>query len=367
MFKLLLGIFKFLFRHPNPVHFIKVLWDFQEKQCFIRYKFHATSSTWRPQHRADTEGAEGEWKFDKSLKGWKSLLKDVSTPLATPALAANQSWENENSVRHSIMRLNVDTFPGWSDDTYREWQLFWSKYHSDARIPSLPFSIPALFDPVADASTAPIHAHIAQEIDPGGDVSRFKEGEDLVTEAFVVGNGTHGKMWTKDRAHAKTTAISNNSALRMPSLAILHGVRVGEHVVIFPDEESRKADEEAGYNFPFSIGEVYAVDLAKVTISVKWMRATFVDDQWEEWVNNDDETVRVLENEDLTTFQHEDLGMDVMRIKFTKGMRINKPGLTELRKYVEPEVWSGFLKPRGSSRAAEKRRRENVDENVRDE
>ena len=143
-------------------------------------------------------------------------------------------------------------------------------------------------------------------VDEGIDHSRMRGGEHIIPEPFVVAHKATGKQWTKDRDKAAKEARANNSNLQLPTLAVISGVKVGEYLVMYGDDESRRKDAEEGYIMPFSIAEVVEVDSINLNITASRMFAKYVDEVWKEW-DVDDEHVR-QSVEPLSSFQQSDWG-----------------------------------------------------------
>ena len=180
------------------------------------------------------------------------------------------------------------------------------------------------------------------------DNSRLRAGEHTVPEPFVVASKQSGKQWSLDRDKAAKEARASNVQSQLPTLAVISGVKVGDYLVMFADEESRSNDAEQGYMMPFSIAEVVEVNVSNLSITATWMFATFVDGVWSEW-EVDDENIRQSE-EPLSMFQQADWGGQLMNVKFTKGMRLDKKSKDALERTCTRKDWSALLTPRKRGR-----------------
>ena len=352
-------------RHPNPVHNIRFRWNKEENRHFIQYRFHATSQDWKPQYQLTTEEVSGHWVFDEGLKGWKALLQHVPNPMPKPPLQAHKDWQHQASVRNSIMKLNQSAFPDWSETVYREWRAFWAEYQQNIRTESIQFSLPQLFNrhlgttaltttAAANGNQNVLNDHSSNNNSGGqiprngDDVSRFKKGEDRVKESFVVGSASVGRKWALDRDEQAKLALASDKSLQLTPSAVLAGIELGDHLVIFPNEQSQLEDRQLGYNLPFSIGEVDEINSDALTLSVVWMFAEFVDEAWKRWEDDDECHGQIA---DLELFQHADMGGNVFKVKLTASMKLTKKSREDLEKEYDCEVWTELLKPkRGEKR-----------------
>ena len=64
-------------------------------------------------------------------------------------------------------------------------------------------------------------------------------------------------------------------------------MKIGEHVVLFADEQSKAEDAKNGFILRFSVAEITRIDVSAGTVDVLWMYADVTDGVFSRWESED--------------------------------------------------------------------------------
>ena len=259
----------------------------------MQYKLKEADPEWKPTSRFDN--IQRKW-VPAATKYW--LLQSVSEEFLNsqpPVLTNMLDGKHWDRLKKGISVCARQQPRRWTDTHQSSWDSFFDD----------PICTGISLSPWVSALSSQL-----SNVEPVDQLpQRSSDGVDC-PEPLVCMDEMTAVEWARSRKRRRQTS-SNDGVPQKPF------VELGDIVIVVPEEESRKRDEEAGYMLPISFGRVMSLhmDEDEPFVELAWYRSDTLSSKFSLWLQRNGEPT--IDAVDVGALQVDPKSGELMKVEMT--------------------------------------------------